>query len=55
MEPAQENEDPKKWLEQEAFVSFRQRNNNLRRIEKKKGFGLRVVNGEEVTQNIGLA
>lgn len=24
------------------------------RIEKKKGFGLRVVNGEEVTQNIGL-
>jgi len=27
---------------------------NLRRIEKKRGFGLRVVNGEEVTQNIGL-
>ena len=29
MEPTQENEDPKKWLEQGAFVSFKQRNNKF--------------------------
>ena len=36
-EPSQENENPKKWLEREAFITFRQRNNKSLKNWQDKG------------------
>lgn len=36
-------QDSKKWLEQEAFLPFRQINNKFVKIWQTKGFGLRMV------------
>ena len=53
-EPSQENENPRKWPEQEAFIPFRQ-TINLYRIDKTKGFGLGVVKGDEVTRKVRVS
>lgn len=49
---SQENEDPKKWPGQGAFIPFRQSNNTCAKNWQDKRPGPGVVNGEEVARKI---